>query len=101
MYTLEHLDTEEQNLYEAEFTRQVVADRLRVTVKTLTRYLLFGADYIPALLAYLNDEGGLNGKRLLESHIKYLEEIQYLKQHYSAVRVSEILTKKYQPIEND
>ncbi|MBG1262877.1 hypothetical protein [Nostoc commune] len=88
-------------LYEPEHTRSVAAAKLKVTVRTLSRYLAFGAEYIPALKAYLTDDGGLNGKRILDSHIKYLEEIQYLKLNYSSVRVSEILTKKYSPLEND
>lgn len=88
-------------LYEPEHTRSVAATKLKVTVRTLSRYLAFGAEYIPPLKAYLTDEGGLNGKRILDSHIKYLQEVQYLKLNYSSVRVSEILTKKYSPLETD
>lgn len=101
MLTIDHDMTETDSLYEPEYTRSVVAQKLNTTIKTVTRYLAFGADYIPALRAYITDEGSLNGKRVLQSHLKYLEEIQYLKLHYSAVRVSEILTKKYTPLEND
>jgi hypothetical protein len=101
MLATDLLQTDNDPLYEPEHTRTVVATRLNITVRTLTRYLSFGAEYIPALKAYLNDDKGLNGKRILESHIKYLEEIQYLKLNYSALRVSEILTKKYSPLEND
>lgn len=101
MLIIDYEKTETEDIYEPEFTRSVVAQKLNITIKTVTRYLSFGADYIPALKAYVNDEGSLNGKRVLESHLKYLEEIQYLKLHYSAVRVSEILIKKYSPLEND
>jgi len=87
-------------LYEPEYKRAEVADKLQITVRTLSRYILFGANYIPALKAYVSSDE-LNGKRILESHLKYLEEIKHLKLNYSPNRVAEILTKKYSPIEND
>lgn len=101
MLTTDRILSETDPIYEPEFKRVDVAVKLGVTVRTLSRYLAFGADYIPALKAYLNDENTLNGKRILESHLKYLFEIQHLKANYSSVRVSEILTKKYSPLEND
>ncbi|MEH2050760.1 hypothetical protein [Nostoc sp.] len=92
--------TTKDSLDGPEYTRTIVAGKLNISAKTLVRYLAFGADYIPALKAYVSDDGPLNGKRILESHIKYLEEIQYLKLDYLPLRVTEILNNKYTLLES-
>ncbi|MEH2036276.1 hypothetical protein [Nostoc sp.] len=92
--------TANDSLDEPEYTRTIVAGKLKISAKTLVRYLAFGADYIPALKAYVSDDDPLNGKRILESNLKYLEESQYLKLHYLPLRVSEILNHKYTILES-
>ncbi|MHC5742478.1 MAG: hypothetical protein ACYTXT_11305 [Nostoc sp.] len=92
--------TANDSLDELEYTRTIVAGKLKIPARTLVRYLTLGADYIPALKAYVSDDDPLNGKRILESIIKYLEEIQYLKLHYLHLRVTEILNHKYTALES-
>ncbi len=86
-------------LYEPEFTRVEVAKQLNVTVKTVERYLAFGAGFIPELRKYINEDGYLNGKRLLSSDLVFVEEIKDLKKTFSHSRVVEILTRKYSQAE--
>jgi predicted DNA-binding transcriptional regulator YafY len=95
------LIAEMTTLYEKQFSRQQVANELQVSLRTLSRYLVFAAQYIPDLTIYLDAYGYLNRKRLESSHIEYLKEVQRLLNTYDKERVKAILTLKYSPIEND
>jgi transcriptional regulator with XRE-family HTH domain len=63
------------SLYEKEFTRQEIATELNVSLRTVSRYLIFGSQYIPDLEVYVDSSGYLNRKRVESCHVEYLREI--------------------------
>lgn len=83
------------SLYEKEFTRQEIADELKVSLRTVSRYLIFGSQYIPDLEVYVDTSGYLNRKRVESSHVEYLREIADLLSNFSKERTIAILTRKY------
>jgi transcriptional regulator with XRE-family HTH domain len=89
------------SLYEKEYSRQEVATELNVSIRTVSRYLIFGAQYIPDLEAYLDSSGYLNRKRVESSHVEYLREIADLLNTFSRERTITILTRKYSPKESE
>ncbi|MBG1265508.1 hypothetical protein [Nostoc sp. WHI] len=89
------------SLYEKQYSRQEVADEIGISTRTLSRYLVFGAQYIVDLQVYLDDSGFLNRRRFESSHLEYLREIHDLTRQFSKERVISILTRKYSSVEND
>jgi len=83
------------SLYEKEFTRQEVATELNVSLRTLSRYLVFASQYIPDLQVYLDSSGYLNRKRIESCHVEYLREVADLLSNFSKDRVIKILSRKY------
>lgn len=84
------------DLYSKEYTRDEVARDLNISTRTLIAYLAFGADYIPDLFCFLNEQGKLNRTKLESHHIEYLREIKDLLKQFSRPRVVLILQRKYQ-----
>lgn len=88
------------SLYEKQFSRSEVATELEISIRTLTRYLEFGTQFIPDLRVYLDEFGCLNRRRIDSCHVEYLREVSDLLKTFSRERVVLILTRKYSPIEN-
>jgi len=89
------------SLYEKEYLRQEIANELNVSLRTVSRYLIFGCQYIPDLQVYVDSSGYLNRKRIESCHVEYLREIADLLTNFSKERVIQILTRKYSLVEND
>lgn len=89
------------SLYEKEFTRQEVATELNISLRTLSRYLVFASQYIPDLQVYVDDSGYLNRKRIESCHVEYLREVADLLSNFSRERVIKILTRKYSVRESE
>ena len=83
------------SLYEKEFSRQEVATELNVSLRTLSRYMVFASQYIPDLQVYVDSSGYLNRKKIESCHIEYLREVADLLSNFSRERVIKILTRKY------
>ena len=88
------------SLYEKEFSRQEVATELNISLRTLSRYLVFASQYIPDLQVYIDTSGYLNRKRIESCHVEYLREVADLLSNLSKDRVIKILTRKYSLVEN-
>lgn len=89
------------SLYEKQYSRQEVAQEIGISTRTLSRYLIFAAQYISDLRVYLDDSGFLNRRRFESSHLEYLREVHDLLKEFSKERVILILTRKYSSLEND
>jgi len=89
------------SLYQKQYSRQEVAEEIGISTRTLSRYLVFGAQYISDLQVYLDDSGFLNRRRFESSHLEYLREVHDLLKQFSKERVISILTRKYSSLEND
>jgi len=89
------------SLYEKEFTRQEIATELNVSLRTVSRYLIFGSQYIPDLEVYVDSSGYLNRKRVESCHVEYLREIADLLTNFSKERTIAILTRKYSSKESE
>lgn len=83
------------SLYSKEYKRDEVALELGISTRTLNRYLVFAAQYIPDLQHFLDEYGNLNRKPIESHHIEYLREVTDLLKEFSRERVIKILTRKY------
>lgn len=89
------------SLYEKEYSRQEVATELNVSLRTLSRYMIFASQYIPDLQVYVDESGYLNRKRIESCHVEYLREVSDLLSNFSKERVTKILTRKYSSQESE
>jgi|GEM_PF-6330345 len=89
------------SLYEKQYSRQEVAEEIGISTRTLSRYLVFAAQYIADLQVYVDDSGFLNRRRFESCHLEYLREVHDLLRQFSKERVITILTRKYSTLAND
>ncbi len=89
------------SLYEKEFSRQEVATELNISLRTLSRYMVFASQYIPDLQVYVDASGYLNRKKIESCHVEYLREVADLLSSFSKERVIKILTRKYSVRESE
>lgn len=89
------------SLYEKQYSRQEVAEEIGISTRTLSRYLIFAAQYIIDLQVYLDDSGFLNRRRFESSHLEYLREVHDLLKQFSKERTIAILTRKYSSRESE
>ncbi len=89
------------SLYEKEYSRQEVATELNISLRTLSRYMVFASQYIPDLQVYVDTSGYLNRKRIESCHVEYLREVADLLSNFSKDRVVKILTRKYSVRESE
>lgn len=89
------------SLYEKEYSRQEVATELNISLRTLSRYMVFASQYIPDLQVYVDTSGYLNRKRIESCHVEYLREVADLLSNFSKDRVIKILTRKYSVRESE
>lgn len=89
------------SLYEKEYSRQEVATELNISLRTLSRYMVFASQYIPDLQVYVDTSGYLNRKRIESCHVEYLREVADLLSNFSRERVIKILTRKYSVMESE
>ena len=66
------------SLYEKQLSREEVAKEIGVTTRTLARYMVFGAQYIPDLKVYVDDYFCLNRRKFDLCHVEYMREISDL-----------------------